>query len=191
HAGAHLLHELVGSFGFDVRAGEHPHGGRGHLAPAAQEPQERGGRVDVAERGDVAKQALAVREERRAEDGKSRVLRSAHLDGAGEPLAAPNPDGVHVLAELLPRSGRASKIVQRGRVRLPSLTMRIALTHNLRLTDSVDEAEFDLPETIEALAQSLASAGHAVARIEVSGPASRLVSRPEALSPARTFYRAR
>src|SRR5438309_3622809 len=51
--------------------------------------------------------------------------------------------------------------------------MRIALTHNLRLTDSVVEAEFDSPETIDALAQSLASAGHDVERIEVSGPASR------------------
>jgi D-alanine-D-alanine ligase len=65
--------------------------------------------------------------------------------------------------------------------------MRIALTHNLRLTDSVDEAEFDLPETIEALAQSLASAGHDVERIEVSGPASRLVSRLEAYAPDLIF----
>ena len=29
--------------------------------------------------------------------------------------------------------------------------MRIALTHNLRLTDSEDEAEFDSRETIDAL----------------------------------------
>jgi D-alanine-D-alanine ligase len=65
--------------------------------------------------------------------------------------------------------------------------MRIALTHNLRLTDSVDEAEFDSPETIDALAQSLASAGHDVERIEVSGPASRLVSRLEAYAPDLIF----
>ncbi len=65
--------------------------------------------------------------------------------------------------------------------------MRIALTHNLRLTDSVDEAEFDSPETIDALAQSLASAGHDVERIEVSGPASRLVARLEAYAPDLIF----
>ncbi|HKQ70936.1 MAG TPA: ATP-grasp domain-containing protein [Polyangiaceae bacterium] len=65
--------------------------------------------------------------------------------------------------------------------------MRIALTHNLRLHDSVDEAEFDSPETIDALAQSLASAGHDVERIEVSGPASRLVARLEAYAPDLIF----
>jgi D-alanine-D-alanine ligase len=65
--------------------------------------------------------------------------------------------------------------------------MRIALTHNLRLTDSVDEAEFDSPETIDALAQSLASGGHDVERIEVSGPASRLVARLEAYAPDLIF----
>jgi len=65
--------------------------------------------------------------------------------------------------------------------------MRIALTHNLRLSDSVDEAEFDSSETIDALAQSLASAGHDVERIEVSGPASRLVARLEAYAPDLIF----
>jgi D-alanine-D-alanine ligase len=65
--------------------------------------------------------------------------------------------------------------------------MRIALTHNLRLTDSIDEAEFDSSETIDALAQSLASGGHDVERIEVSGPASRLVARLEAYAPDLIF----
>ena len=65
--------------------------------------------------------------------------------------------------------------------------MRIALTHNLRLTDNVDEAEFDLPETIDAIAQALVSAGHDVERIEVSGPASRLVARLEAYAPDLIF----
>ena len=35
--------------------------------------------------------------------------------------------------------------------------MRLALTHNLRLTDSEDEAEFDTRETIEALSTALYS----------------------------------
>jgi D-alanine--D-alanine ligase len=65
--------------------------------------------------------------------------------------------------------------------------MRIALTHNLRLSDSVDEAEFDSPETIDALAQSLSSTGHDVERIEVSGAASRLVVRLEAYAPDLIF----
>jgi D-alanine--D-alanine ligase len=65
--------------------------------------------------------------------------------------------------------------------------MRIAITHNIRLHDSVEEAEFDAPETIAALAQSLASAGHDVEKIEVSGPASRLITRLEAYAPDLIF----
>ena len=33
--------------------------------------------------------------------------------------------------------------------------MRIALTHNLRVTDSEEEAEFDSPETIAAIERAL------------------------------------
>jgi D-alanine-D-alanine ligase len=65
--------------------------------------------------------------------------------------------------------------------------MRIALTHNLRLSDSVDEAEFDSPDTIDALTQSLSSTGHDIERIEVSGAASRLVARLEAYAPDLIF----
>ena len=55
--------------------------------------------------------------------------------------------------------------------------MRIALTHNLRLTDSEDEAEFDRPETIEAISSSLKRLGHEVEPIEVSGSTSRAIAR--------------
>ncbi len=65
--------------------------------------------------------------------------------------------------------------------------MRIALTHNLRLSDSEEEAEFDSKETVDALAGSLERLGHRVERIEVSGPASRTVSRLEAYSPDLIF----
>ncbi len=65
--------------------------------------------------------------------------------------------------------------------------MRIALTHNLRLTASVEDAEFDPPETIDAIARALARAGHDVDRVDVSGPPSRLVSRLEAYSPDVIF----
>jgi D-alanine--D-alanine ligase len=65
--------------------------------------------------------------------------------------------------------------------------MRIALTHNLKITGSPEEAEFDSPETIDALASALERAGHEVERIEVSGPASRVIARLEALSPDLIF----
>ncbi|HEY0840872.1 MAG TPA: D-alanine--D-alanine ligase, partial [Vulgatibacter sp.] len=65
--------------------------------------------------------------------------------------------------------------------------MRIALTHNLRLSESEDEAEFDTKETVDALAHALERIGHRVERIEVSGPASRTVARLEAYSPDLIF----
>ncbi|HWT86891.1 MAG TPA: ATP-grasp domain-containing protein, partial [Myxococcales bacterium] len=65
--------------------------------------------------------------------------------------------------------------------------MRIALTHNLRLTDSEDEAEFDSRETIDALCTALERLRHRVERIEVSGPASRTAARLEAYAPDLVF----
>jgi D-alanine-D-alanine ligase len=65
--------------------------------------------------------------------------------------------------------------------------MRLALTHNLRLTDSEEEAEFDTRETIDALTSALERLGHRVERIEVSGPASRTAARLEAFSPDLIF----
>src|SRR5574342_1131474 len=65
--------------------------------------------------------------------------------------------------------------------------MRIALTHNLRLSDAEEEAEFDSPETVEALAGAIERLGHRVERIEVSGPASRTVARLAAFGPDLVF----
>src|SRR4051812_5494344 len=65
--------------------------------------------------------------------------------------------------------------------------MRIALTHNLRLTDAEEEAEFDTEETVNALAQAIERLGHRLERFEVSGPASRTVSQLEAYSPDFIF----
>ncbi|XXY46299.1 ATP-grasp domain-containing protein [Sorangium sp. So ce269] len=65
--------------------------------------------------------------------------------------------------------------------------MRIALTHNLKITGSAEEAEFDSPETISAIAGALERAGHEVERIEVSGPASRVLARLEAIQPDLIF----
>jgi D-alanine-D-alanine ligase len=65
--------------------------------------------------------------------------------------------------------------------------MRIALTYNVRLTDSEEEAEFDSPETIDTIARTLEKAGHVVERVEVTGPASRLVAHLEAFAPDLIF----
>ncbi|MEW6430764.1 MAG: ATP-grasp domain-containing protein [Myxococcota bacterium] len=65
--------------------------------------------------------------------------------------------------------------------------MRIALTHNLKLSDSEEEAEFDTEETVNALASAIERLGHRVERMEVSGPASRTVARLEAFSPDLIF----
>ncbi|MCC6336365.1 MAG: ATP-grasp domain-containing protein [Myxococcales bacterium] len=65
--------------------------------------------------------------------------------------------------------------------------MRIALTHNLKLSDSEDEAEFDTEATVNALASAIERLGHRVERMEVSGPASRTVARLEAFSPDLIF----
>ena len=65
--------------------------------------------------------------------------------------------------------------------------MKIAFTHNLRLTDSEDEAEFDTAETVDAIADGLRSGGHEVEKIEVTGPASHLAARLESYGPDLIF----
>lgn len=65
--------------------------------------------------------------------------------------------------------------------------MRIAFTHNLQLSDSEVEAEFDTPETVSMILQALRKQGHEVEPVEVSGSASRVVARLEALSPDLVF----
>ncbi len=65
--------------------------------------------------------------------------------------------------------------------------MRIAFTHNLQLTVSEEEAEFDTAQTVDLVTRSLRDLGHEVEPVEVSGPASRLVARLEALNPDLVF----
>jgi D-alanine-D-alanine ligase len=65
--------------------------------------------------------------------------------------------------------------------------MRIAFTHNLRLTDSEEEAEFDSADTVNAIAEGLRAGGHEVEKIEVTGPASRLAARIESYGPDLIF----
>ncbi|MSP61044.1 MAG: ATP-grasp domain-containing protein [Myxococcales bacterium] len=65
--------------------------------------------------------------------------------------------------------------------------MKIAFTHNLRLTDAEEEAEFDSVDTVNAIAAAISTAGHEVEKIEVSGPASHLAARIEAYAPDLIF----
>src|SRR5688500_7247349 len=68
--------------------------------------------------------------------------------------------------------------------------MKVAFTHNLRLTDvrhSEKEAEFDSAEPVHAMAAALEAAGHEVEKVEVSGPASTLLERLEAIDPDIIF----
>ncbi|GMV40210.1 MAG: hypothetical protein AMXMBFR64_19260 [Myxococcales bacterium] len=65
--------------------------------------------------------------------------------------------------------------------------MKIAFTHNLQIRPVEEQAEFDRPETVEAVADALRSLGHDVDLIEVSGPAARVVARLEALGPDLVF----
>jgi D-alanine-D-alanine ligase len=65
--------------------------------------------------------------------------------------------------------------------------VKIAFTHNLRLTDSEEEAEFDTVETVDAVAGALRSGGHEVEKIEVTGPASHLAARIESYGPDLIF----
>jgi D-alanine-D-alanine ligase-like ATP-grasp enzyme len=68
--------------------------------------------------------------------------------------------------------------------------MKVAFTHNLRLTDvrhSEKEAEFDSVDTVNAIATALEAAGHEVEKVEVSGPASTLLERLEAIDPDLIF----
>lgn len=65
--------------------------------------------------------------------------------------------------------------------------MKIAFTHNLQMSLSEDEAEFDRPETVLKITESLRRLGHIVEPVDVAGPASRVVARLEALNPDLIF----
>ncbi len=68
--------------------------------------------------------------------------------------------------------------------------MKVAFTYNLRLTDvreTEKEAEYDSAETVSSIATAIEAAGHEVEKIEVSGPASNLIDRLEAIDPDLIF----
>ena len=68
----------------------------------AESLEKRGHRVHVPKVGNVAKHVLTVRQERRGQNGKRRILRAADRYFALELCPALNPDVVHA-RPLLPR----------------------------------------------------------------------------------------
>ncbi|MCC7440383.1 MAG: ATP-grasp domain-containing protein [Bdellovibrionales bacterium] len=69
----------------------------------------------------------------------------------------------------------------------PSSPLRIAFTPNLKQNASEAEAEFDTPETVEAIRGALAELGHTVDLVEVSGPPAMTIAKLEALNPDLVF----
>ncbi|RJO69647.1 MAG: D-alanine--D-alanine ligase [Myxococcales bacterium] len=65
--------------------------------------------------------------------------------------------------------------------------MKLAYTYNLQIINREEEAEYDRRETVDAIAGALNRLGHEVEMIEVSGPASRVVARLEAINPQLVF----
>ncbi len=68
--------------------------------------------------------------------------------------------------------------------------MKVAFTHNLRLTDvreTEKEAEYDSAETVSAIAAAIEAAGHEVEKVEVSGTAANLLERLETIDPDIIF----
>src|SRR5690606_16192498 len=93
-ARAHLFDHLVGRLGGALTAA-HPNPRRRGLDLAAHDPEQLRERVDVVEIGHVPEMALAVAEERGAEDGQRRVLGSADANRAAKRLASDHPNSVH------------------------------------------------------------------------------------------------
>lgn len=65
--------------------------------------------------------------------------------------------------------------------------MRIAFCHNLRTLPTVEQAEFDSPETIAALTAALERAGHTVHRVDVTQPLPDVVARLRDIAPELVF----
>src|SRR5688572_14789103 len=65
--------------------------------------------------------------------------------------------------------------------------MRIALTYNDKRTAAEAEAEFDTRATIDALRARLATLGHTVTPVDVSGSIPRLIDRLGRLAPDVVF----
>jgi D-alanine-D-alanine ligase len=65
--------------------------------------------------------------------------------------------------------------------------MRIAFCHNLKTSDSLEEAEYDTPQTVDRIRAALEAGGHDVHPVSMNGPLSLVAARLESLSPELIF----
>lgn len=65
--------------------------------------------------------------------------------------------------------------------------MKIAFTHNLRKSASIEEAEFDNPETVDAIAKALEAGGHEVIRMDISESPAGWIERLHSEKPDLVF----
>lgn len=65
--------------------------------------------------------------------------------------------------------------------------MKIAFTYNLQVNKSEQQAEFDTPETVYFIENSIKNLGHKVEQVEVSGSFSNIINRLEGLKPDLIF----
>ena len=65
--------------------------------------------------------------------------------------------------------------------------MRIAFCHNLKTSDSLDEAEYDTQATVDRLRRALESGGHDVRPVNMNGSVAGIAARLEALRPDLVF----
>src|SRR5690606_22191062 len=98
HARPPRLDELVWGDRLEFRGRRNVDLDRPARAPfdvAAHGPQQPGHGADIGQVGDVPEGVGALREEARGEAGKGGVLRAGDPDGADEPVASADDDGVH------------------------------------------------------------------------------------------------
>jgi D-alanine-D-alanine ligase len=65
--------------------------------------------------------------------------------------------------------------------------VRIAFCYNLKTDDSLEQAEYDTPDTAARIAGALESGGHQVHPLDVSGPIHEVIARLAALRPDLVF----
>ncbi len=65
--------------------------------------------------------------------------------------------------------------------------MRIAFCHNLKTTDSLEEAEYDTQTTVDRLRRALESGGHDVRMVNMNGSVAGIVARLESMRPELIF----
>ena len=67
--------------------------------------------------------------------------------------------------------------------------MRLAFCHNLKTSNSIEEAEYDTQDTVDRIAAALESGGHEVLPVNVGGELSRVAADRVDSRPGASCYR--